>query len=49
MQPHDRRPGKRAALRAVRKWRYNPKVEKGVATARPGIQVRLRFEIPRGR
>ncbi len=39
----------RAALRAVRKWRYNPKVENGVAMARPGIQVRLRFEIPRGR
>ncbi len=39
----------RAALRAVRKWRYNPKVENGVATARRGILVRLRFEIPRGR
>ncbi len=39
----------RAALRAVRKWRYNPKIENGVAIARPGIQVRLRFEIPRGR
>ena len=39
----------RAALRAVRKWRYNPKVENGVAVARPGILVRLRFEIPRGR
>ena len=39
----------RAALRAIRKWRYNPKVENGVAIARPGIQVRLRFEIPRGR
>ncbi len=39
----------RAALRAVRKWRYNPKVENGVAIARPGILVRLRFEIPRGR
>jgi protein TonB len=39
----------RAALRAVRKWRYNPKTEDGVAVARTGIQVRLRFEIPRGR
>jgi len=39
----------RAALRAVRKWRYNPKTENGVAVARSGIQVRLRFEIPRGR
>ena len=39
----------RAALRAVRKWRYNPKTEQGVAVARAGVQVRLRFEIPRGR
>jgi protein TonB len=39
----------RAALRAVRKWRYNPKTEDGVAVARAGVQVRLRFEIPRGR
>jgi protein TonB len=39
----------RSALRAIRKWRYNPKVENGSPVARPGIQVRLRFEIPRGR
>jgi protein TonB len=39
----------RAALRAIRKWRYNPKIESGSPVARPGIQVRLRFEIPRGR
>ena len=39
----------RAALRAVRKWRYSPKTEGGVAVARSGVQVRLRFEIPRGR
>ena len=39
----------RAALRAVRKWRYNPKIEGGVAVARKGVQVRLRFEIPRER
>ena len=39
----------RAALRAIRKWRYNPKIENGTPMARPGIQVRLRFEIPRGR
>ena len=39
----------RAALRAVRKWRYSPKTEGGVAVERPGVQVRLRFEIPRGR
>jgi len=39
----------RAALRAVRKWRYNPKTEDGVAVARSNVQVRLRFQIPRGR
>jgi protein TonB len=35
----------RAALQAVRRWRYNPKVENGVAVARSGVQVRLRFEL----
>jgi protein TonB len=35
----------RAALRAVRRWRYNPKIENGVAVSRPGIKVRLRFEL----
>jgi protein TonB len=39
----------RSALRAVRKWRYNPRVENGVAIARANVQVRLRFEISRGR
>jgi protein TonB len=39
----------RAALRAVKKWRYNPKTDEGVAVARPGVQVRLRFELPKGR
>lgn len=38
-----------AALRAVRKWRYNPQIENGVAVARAGVKVRIRFEIPRGR
>jgi len=38
----------RAALAAVARWRYNPRVENGVPVARPGVQVRLRFEIPRG-
>jgi protein TonB len=35
----------RAALRAVRKWKYNPKIENGVAVPRSGVQVRLRFEL----
>ena len=35
----------RAALQAVRKWRYNPKIENGVAVSRPGVMVRLRFEL----
>jgi protein TonB len=35
----------RAALNAIRRWRYNPKIEHGVAVARPGVQVRLRFEL----
>jgi len=39
----------RAAIQAVRKWRYNPKTENGVAVARSGVQVRLRFQITKGR
>jgi protein TonB len=39
----------RAALRAVRKWKYNPKIEGGVPIARPGVQVRIRFELGAGR
>ncbi len=35
----------RAALRAVRKWKYNPKIQNGIAVPRHGIQVRLRFEL----
>jgi protein TonB len=34
-----------AALTAIRRWRYNPKMESGVAVARAGVQVRLRFEL----
>ncbi len=35
----------RAALRAIRKWKYNPKVEDGVAVERSGVRVRLTFEL----
>jgi protein TonB len=35
----------RAALNAVRRWRYNPRVENGVPVARPGVQVRIRFDM----
>jgi protein TonB len=39
----------RAALQAVRKWKYNPKIEGGVPVSQPGVQVRLRFELSSGR
>jgi len=35
----------KAALQAVRKWKYNAKVENGRAVERPGIRVRLTFEL----
>jgi len=35
-----------AALRAVRRWRYNPRVEDGAAVSRPGVRVRLTFKLP---
>lgn len=35
----------RTALRAIRKWKYNPKVDGGVSVERPGVRVRLRFDI----
>ena len=38
----------RAALNAIRRWRYSPRLEEGVAVAQAGVQVRLRFELPRG-
>ncbi len=35
----------RAALRAIRKWKYKPKVEDGQAVERPGVRVKLPFEL----
>ena len=35
----------RAALRAVRGWKYNPKIENGDAVVRDGIRVRLSFAL----
>lgn len=36
-----------AAIRAVSRWKYNPKIEGGVAVERPGIMVRLDFKLDR--
>jgi protein TonB len=44
-------PGKifnREALRAIRKWKYNPKIEDGTAVERYGVRVRLKFELKDG-
>lgn len=37
----------RAALRAIRKWKYSPKVEDGVPVERPGVRVQMKFEMPK--
>ena len=37
-----------AALRAVRRWRYSPKIVDGEAVSRHGVGVRIRFEIGGG-
>jgi protein TonB len=34
-----------AAVKAVSRWKYNPKVEGGVAVERRGIQVKLTFQL----
>jgi protein TonB len=34
-----------AALKAIARWRYNPKVENGVAVERVGVQTKIVFEI----
>ena len=35
----------RAALRAIRKWKYNPKIDDGEAVERSGVKVKLIFEL----
>jgi protein TonB len=37
----------RSALQAVRKWKYNPKIQDGVAVERPGQKVTLEFTMER--
>jgi len=34
-----------AALKAIARWRYNPKVENGVAVERDGVQTRIVFQL----
>jgi protein TonB len=40
---HPARIFNRSALQAVRKWKYNPKIENGQAVERPGVKVRLDY------
>lgn len=35
----------RAALRAIKRWKYNPKIEDGIPVIRPGVTVRLEFSL----
>lgn len=35
----------RAAIRAVERWRYNPRVEDGVPVARRGVETRFDFQL----
>jgi protein TonB len=37
----------RSAIQAVSKWKYNPKIENGVAVERPGVRQRIKFQLPR--
>jgi len=34
-----------AAIKAITRWRYNPKVEGAVAVQRKGVQTILRFQL----
>jgi protein TonB len=35
----------RSAIQAVRKWKYNPKIVDGKPVERPGVKIRLDFEM----
>jgi protein TonB len=35
----------RASLKAIKKWKYNPKIEDGEPVERPGVLVRLKFAL----
>ena len=35
----------RTTLKAIRKWKYNPKIEDGEPVERSGIKVRLKFDL----
>lgn len=35
----------KAAVKAVERWRYNPKVEEGVAVERRGVQTLIKFQL----
>ena len=35
----------RSALKAIRKWKYNPKIEDGEPVERPGVKVKLTFDL----
>jgi protein TonB len=35
----------KAALEAIARWRYNPRVDRGVAVERVGLQTLIRFEL----
>ena len=36
-----------AAVKAVSRWKYNPKIENGAAVVRGGVRQRLKFELDR--
>jgi len=38
----------RAAIQAVNKWKYQPQMREGKAVEAPGVEVVLRFEMPKG-